>query len=207
MDDVPVEAKKRLKREANRRSAQLSRARKKAFIEDLKAQNAEYQKCELILACHPDLIFAFDALGMIDYANPRACMGLGRDLNGVSFFELLADESRLRVQSALQQVMSRGGLHASIVFEHPLDMAHKDGSRVKLDVLGECTRSRDDQWLVVCAARPTDLHAVVTDTSSRDSSEPDTELAAKRALDSLVQAACSSSSSEDDDVVKKPRRI
>jgi hypothetical protein len=34
------ERKKRLKREANRRSAQLSRQRKKAFIEDLKAKNA-----------------------------------------------------------------------------------------------------------------------------------------------------------------------
>ena len=36
------ERKKRLKREANRRSAQLSRQRKKAFVEDLKAKNAEY---------------------------------------------------------------------------------------------------------------------------------------------------------------------
>ena len=43
------ERKKRLKREANRRSAQLSRQRKKAFVEDLKAKNAEYLHARSVL--------------------------------------------------------------------------------------------------------------------------------------------------------------
>ena len=45
------ERKKRLKREANRRSAQLSRQRKKAFIEDLKAKNEEFLVAQKVLAC------------------------------------------------------------------------------------------------------------------------------------------------------------
>ena len=43
------ERKKRLKREANRRSAQLSRQRKKAFVEDLKAKNTEYLHARSVL--------------------------------------------------------------------------------------------------------------------------------------------------------------
>ena len=49
--DEDQERKKRLKREANRRSAQLSRQRKKAFIEDLKAKNAEFQLAARFVHC------------------------------------------------------------------------------------------------------------------------------------------------------------
>mmetsp|Transcript_9640 Transcript_9640/g.39320 ORF Transcript_9640/g.39320 Transcript_9640/m.39320 type:complete len:731 (+) Transcript_9640:346-2538(+) len=184
-----LEAKKRAKREANRRSAQLSRARKKAFIEDLKQQNQDYQRCEHILACHPDLIFSFDASGRVEYANRAASTQLGlwgpddalsaadpsegTTTNGAppppplggggaspnashqsggggapsaqggdhpagqrssssSFFDLLSDESRLRFQSALQQVMSRtGSMRATIAFDAPLEICvppHRAGA-------------------------------------------------------------------------------
>lgn len=156
-----MDAKKRAKREANRRSAQLSRARKKAFIEDLKQKNHEYQRCEQILACHPDMVFAFDAAGTIEFANARACSQLdlsARDLEAQSFFEMLVAESRLRFQSALQQVMSRPGqqTHASLRFDAPLEMIAKEDKPLRLEVHAQCTRDENEvgQWLVVCAARP-----------------------------------------------------
>mmetsp|Transcript_8329 Transcript_8329/g.21483 ORF Transcript_8329/g.21483 Transcript_8329/m.21483 type:complete len:321 (-) Transcript_8329:338-1300(-) len=154
-----MDAKKRAKREANRRSAQLSRARKKAFIEDLKQKNHEYQRCEQILACHPDLVFAFDAAGRIEFANARACSQLdlsARDLEAQSFFEMLGGESRLRFQSALQEVMSRPGqCRASLRFDRPLEMKTKKRP-LNLDVIAQCTRddTESGQWFIVCAARP-----------------------------------------------------
>lgn len=155
-----LDVKKRAKREANRRSAQLSRARKKAFIEDLKQKNHEYQRCEQILACHPDMVFAFDAAGTIEFANARACSHLqltAHELEAQSFFEMLTADSRLRFQSALQQVMSRPGqLQASLRFDTPLEMRTKTGDAITLDVLAQCTRDENEagQWLIVCTARP-----------------------------------------------------
>lgn len=158
--EEPLDAKKRAKREANRRSAQLSRARKKQFIEELKQKNHEYQRCEQILACHPDMVFAFDATGTIEFANARACSHLdlsASEIEAQSFFEMLAADSRLRFQSALQQVMSRPGqMRASLRFDSPLEMTTKHGETLRLDVLAQCTREENEagQWLVVCAARP-----------------------------------------------------
>ena len=97
------ERKKRLKREANRRSAQLSRQRKKAFVEDLKAKNAEYLHARSVLACHPDAVFATDGSGVIAYANPAAAKRAHADatrLTGTSFPNLLDQDSRRRFVAA-----------------------------------------------------------------------------------------------------------
>ena len=99
------ERKKRLKREANRRSAQLSRQRKKAFVEDLKAKNAEYLHARSVLACHPDAVFATDGSGVIAYANPAAAKRAHADatrLTGTSFPNLLDQDSRRRFVTALR---------------------------------------------------------------------------------------------------------
>lgn len=57
--------KKLLKRAANRRSAQLSRKRKKQYIEELKDENADLRRMELILRSIPDMIVSFDSSGKI----------------------------------------------------------------------------------------------------------------------------------------------
>jgi Basic region leucine zipper len=59
-----VEVKKQQKRAANRRSAQLSRKRKKLYIEDLKEENDELRRKEQILRSIPDLIVVFDSVGL-----------------------------------------------------------------------------------------------------------------------------------------------
>ncbi|KAJ8613950.1 hypothetical protein CTAYLR_008792 [Chrysophaeum taylorii] len=158
MEGESLDAKKRAKREANRRSAQLSRARKKAYVEDLKAKNNEYARCEVILACHPDMVVAFDAAGTIEFANPRACLELGYasdELEGLCFFDMLDDGARLRFQSSLQRVMSRPNCRVPLHIETPVELTTKSGRSLGVDVTAQCTRTDDPgHWTVVCSARP-----------------------------------------------------
>eukprot|EP00629_Pelagomonadales_sp_RCC1024_P018847 CAMPEP_0119270730 /NCGR_PEP_ID=MMETSP1329-20130426/7615_1 /TAXON_ID=114041 /ORGANISM="Genus nov. species nov., Strain RCC1024" /LENGTH=134 /DNA_ID=CAMNT_0007270761 /DNA_START=209 /DNA_END=609 /DNA_ORIENTATION=- len=105
------ERKKRLKREANRRSAQLSRQRKKAFVEDLKAKNAEYQHARAVLRHHPDAIFALDGHGRVNFANGAAARTAGTpsgdSLRDRSFYDLLEADSRRRFGEALEEAARR----------------------------------------------------------------------------------------------------
>eukprot|EP01038_Epipyxis_sp_PR26KG_P007259 gene7259-9896_t len=63
--------RKMLRRAANRRSAQLSRARKKAHLEDLKEENARLQRLVNVLDSQPELIFCVTALGKITHLSER----------------------------------------------------------------------------------------------------------------------------------------
>merc|ERR550514_1691466 len=111
------ERKKRLKREANRRSAQLSRQRKKAFVEDLKAKNAEFQHARAVLRNHPDAIFALDGNGRVNFANGAAARTAGApsgdSLRDRSFYDLLEADSRRRFGEALEEAARRPP-HASV---------------------------------------------------------------------------------------------
>jgi hypothetical protein len=50
------EEKRKAKRVANRKSATVSRARKKAFIDDMAEDNARLRRKVAILNCLPDLV-------------------------------------------------------------------------------------------------------------------------------------------------------
>ena len=155
--DEDQERKKRLKREANRRSAQLSRQRKKAFIEDLKAKNAEFQLAQNVLACHPDLIFAMDGGGRISFANRAAAsalnFGASVDLERGSFDDLLDDDSRRRFRGALQAVVGRPP-RSSVPLGGPLVVSGR-GTSVPLAVVGEVSDSGLlGERTVVCVGRP-----------------------------------------------------
>lgn len=95
--------KKLQKRAANRKSAQLSRKRKKALIEELKYENEDLQRHEDILAVIPDPVFAFDALnGGVWFASNSASAQFGltvEDLTSACFFDLMTKDcsKRLRV--------------------------------------------------------------------------------------------------------------
>lgn len=148
------ERKKRLKREANRRSAQLSRQRKKAFVEDLKAKNAEFLHAKNVLACHPDAVFATDGRGVIAYANPAAATRANADakrLEGTSLPNLLDADSRRRLETALRDADGeRPG--ASVSLGGPLQLA-RNGS---LEVTVECSAApgAPGERLAVAAGRP-----------------------------------------------------
>lgn len=95
--------KKLQKRAANRKSAQLSRKRKKALIEELRYENQDLQRHEDILEVIPDPVFAFDiANGKVWFASASAAAQFGRsldDLTSACFFDLMTDDcsKRLRV--------------------------------------------------------------------------------------------------------------
>ena len=63
--------RKMQRRQANRRSAQLSRARKKAHLEELKIENQRLQHICDILDSQPEFIFAFNRKGNITYMPER----------------------------------------------------------------------------------------------------------------------------------------
>eukprot|EP00903_Cladosiphon_okamuranus_P008432 g8105.t1 len=95
--------KKLQKRAANRKSAQLSRKRKKALIEELRYENQDLQRHEDILEVIPDPVFAFDTTsGRVWFASTSASAHFGlsvQDLTSACFFDLMTEDcsKRLRV--------------------------------------------------------------------------------------------------------------
>jgi len=64
---LQIQRRKLLRRAANRRSAQLSRARKKAHMEELKLDNRKLHIYQNLLESIPDLIICIDITGKITY--------------------------------------------------------------------------------------------------------------------------------------------
>lgn len=102
-EHVRQQEKKLQKRAANRKSAQLSRKRKKALIEELRYENQDLQRHEDILEVIPDPVFAFDtATGRVWFASNSASAQFGlsvEDLTSACFFDLMTGDcsKRLRV--------------------------------------------------------------------------------------------------------------
>lgn len=64
---IQVHRRKMQRRQANRKSAQLSRARKKAHLEELKEENFRLQKLVNVLESLPEFVFSFNTKGIITY--------------------------------------------------------------------------------------------------------------------------------------------
>jgi hypothetical protein len=69
---LQVNKRKVMRRAANRKSAQLSRARKKAQLEDLKAENTRLQRLVDILDSQPDLVFCVTAKGNFTFLSEQS---------------------------------------------------------------------------------------------------------------------------------------
>mmetsp|Transcript_25127 Transcript_25127/g.38878 ORF Transcript_25127/g.38878 Transcript_25127/m.38878 type:complete len:472 (+) Transcript_25127:148-1563(+) len=103
------EEKKQLKRAANRKSAQLSRKRKKQFIEELRSENDELRKKELILRSIPDLIVVFDSAGKIHFTSHSVTKLLNYnpdELEGASFWERISNDSVRSLKSAFMDALA-----------------------------------------------------------------------------------------------------
>ncbi len=101
--------KKFLKRAANRRSAQLSRKRKKQYIEDLKEENSDLRRMELILKSIPDLIVSFDSSGKIGFVSQSVSKFLEftpEELEGKSFWDRLCCESVRLLKAAFMDALA-----------------------------------------------------------------------------------------------------
>lgn len=101
--------KKLQKRAANRKSAQLSRKRKKQFIEELKDENDELRRKEEILRAIPDLIVVFDSSGRLNFVSESAGRFLDMssdELQGKSFWDRLCDDSVRLLKAAFMDSLA-----------------------------------------------------------------------------------------------------
>jgi len=100
------EQKKTAKRVANRKSACTSRARKKAFVEEMTRTNARLRRQALILALIPDLVITISEKGEITFCSAqveRVLQHQVNDLIGASIYEILTPDSR----DALRDLMKK----------------------------------------------------------------------------------------------------
>jgi PAS domain S-box-containing protein len=104
-----ADGKKQLKRAANRRSAQLSRKRKKQFIEELKDENDELRRKEQILRSLPDLIVVFDSGGklwFVSHSVERFLSFTASQLEGESFWDRLCEDSVRLLKAAFMDSLA-----------------------------------------------------------------------------------------------------
>jgi PAS domain S-box-containing protein len=101
--------KKVEKRVANRRSAQLSRKRKKEYIEELKEENDDLRRKEQILRSIPDLIVVFDSSGKVCFVSESVSIFLGmtaNELEGTSFWNRLCEDSVRLLKAAFMDSLA-----------------------------------------------------------------------------------------------------
>lgn len=91
------EEKKNAKRVANRKSACTSRARKKAFVEEMTRMNARLKRQAVILSLLPDLVITIKLDGMITFCSAQVGRVLRHDVHkfvGKDINDLLIPNSR-----------------------------------------------------------------------------------------------------------------
>ena len=167
-DYYPPGGDKRLmKRVANRRSAQLSRKRKKQFIEELKEENDGLRRKELILKSIPDLIVVFDSTGKLWFVSESVSRFLdytADDLVGTSFWSRLCDDSVRLLKAAFMDSLAARQLDSETatlgegIWE--LRLVDKDGSH-KVITLNGVVHFAGDRPECVCSIRPRDDGAKV----------------------------------------------
>ena len=135
--------RKMLRRAANRRSAQQSRARKKALMGDLKAENSRLQRLTDMLESQHELIFAIDKDGRITYISDR-CMNqmnsvedepthICHILTPESVNAVLESVAQVRMESALCE--DNGNVVASIK-----EVCYHDGNGFQVTGYMRCSR-------------------------------------------------------------------
>ena len=154
--------KKQLKRAANRRSAQLSRKRKKQFIEELKEENDELRRKEAILRSIPDLIVVFDSAGklwFVSHSVNRFMDFSPSDLQGTSVWDRLCPESVRLLKAAFMDALAA---RKSDMDTAPLGtgvwelrLVDKDGTH-KVITLNGVVHFSGDAPECVCSIRPRD---------------------------------------------------
>lgn len=154
--------KRQLKRVANRRSAQLSRKRKKQFIEELKDENDGLRRKEQILKSIPDLIIVFDSSGKLWFVSESVSRFLDfsvGELEGTSFWNRICEESVRLVKAAFMDSLAARQPESDTV---PLGkgcwelrLVDKDGTK-KVVTLNGVVHFSGDRPECVCSIRPHD---------------------------------------------------
>ena len=164
----PFENRKLQKRAANRKSAQLSRKRKKQFIEELKDENDGLRRKELILKSIPDLIVVFDSSGKLWFVSESVSRFLdfsAGELLGTSFWDRLCGDSvRLLKAAFMDSLAARqpesdtADLGAGF---WELRLVDKDGAH-KVVTLNGVVHFAGDRPECVCSIRPQEVRSKTT---------------------------------------------
>ncbi len=188
-----VQDKKLQKRAANRRSAQLSRKRKKQFIEELKEENDDLRRKEQILRSIPDLIVVFDSSGKLGFVSHSVSNFLEftpNELVGTSFWERLCEGSvRLLKAAFMDALAARTKDHettplGSGVWE--LRLQDKDGNFVLVTLNGVVHFSGEAPECV-CSIRPMKSgESTKGSNSETEADAPSEKLNNKRSASELV---------------------
>jgi PAS domain-containing protein len=154
--------KRQLKRVANRKSAQLSRKRKKQFIEELKDENDGLRRKEQILRSIPDLVVVFDSSGKLWFVSESVSRFLdftATELEGTSFWNRLCDDSVRLLKAAFMDSLAARENDAetaslgSGIWE--LRLVDKNGGH-KVVTLHGVVHFAGDRPECVCSIRPHD---------------------------------------------------
>lgn len=184
---IVMEDKKFQKRAANRRSAQLSRKRKKQFIEELKDENDELRRKEQILRSIPDLIVVFDSAGKLWFVSQSVSRFLNmtaKELEGTSFWDRLCEDSvRLLKAAFMDSLAARNDDSDSAplgcgIWE--LRLVDVDGSH-KIVTLNGVVHFSGDRPECVCSIRPRDDPSMLPKRKQRKSAETDQAATASKA--------------------------
>lgn len=193
---VVMADKKFHKRAANRRSAQLSRKRKKQFIEELKDENDELRRKEQILRSIPDLIVVFDSTGKLWFVSQSVSRFMNmtaKELEGTSFWDRLCEDSvRLLKAAFMDSLAARNDDSDSAplgcgIWE--LRLVDKDGSH-KIVTLNGVVHFSGDRPECVCSIRPRDDPSMLPKRKQRKTAD-----AAAATTDGKTEAAATVSTS------------
>ena len=165
---APFGNRKLQKRAANRKSAQLSRKRKKQFIEELKDENDGLRRKELILKSIPDLIVVFDSSGKLWFVSESVTRFLdfsAGELLGTSFWDRLCDDSVRLLKAAFMDSLAARQPESDTAdlgtgfWE--LRLVDKDGAH-KVVTLNGVVHFAGDRPECVCSIRPQEVRSKTT---------------------------------------------
>lgn len=218
-ESIPLDDKKQVKRAANRRSAQLSRKRKKQFIEELKEENDDLRRKEQILRSIPDLVVVFDSAGKLGFVSQsvnRFLAFTSNELEGTSFWNRLCDESVRLLKAAFMDALAarKPGKDTAPLGDGlwELRLVDKDNKH-KIVVLNGVVHFTGETPECVCSIRPTDDSSVqFLKASSNTKMKPPSSSQYIGPRDNIPPQQCVKSTSTTDDPThmaskNKPRSL
>lgn len=115
-DAKKKEEKKNAKRIANRMSASSSRARRKAFVQEMTELNARLKRQALILALLPDLVIVVDTTGTITFCSEqveRILMYKPESIQGSKLVDMMLPSSRSKFLNLVKRFVDADGKSVS----------------------------------------------------------------------------------------------
>jgi hypothetical protein len=176
-DALSLHRRKMMRRAANRRSAQLSRARKKSHMQELQAENARLHRLLDIFDSQPDYVFCATADGKITFVNDKlANVNFSDSTNTGSSNEGSGDGNSSFVSQILDKESCKAFSQMVSVARRPFNRFTELESDVRQVYLKSCEQPLEEGMGYGCmrvsrvTRRPSNL--VDIDTMNYQSSSP-----------------------------------